>query len=69
MFTAKFRSDESLNHYKARLVVKGFTQTTGIDYQETIALVAKLNIVCVTFYGCKLEMGLLSIRYQECISH
>ncbi|RVW85218.1 Retrovirus-related Pol polyprotein from transposon TNT 1-94 [Vitis vinifera] len=31
--------------YKARLVAKDFTQTYGIDYLDTFALVVKLNIV------------------------
>lgn len=29
------------------LVTKGFTQTYGIDYQETFAPIAKLNVVWV----------------------
>ena len=47
VFTVKFKSDGSLERYKAHLVSKGFTQTYGIDYSETFASVSKLNIVHV----------------------
>ena len=43
----KYKSDGSLERYKARLVAKGYTQTYGIDYLETFALVVKMNTVRV----------------------
>ncbi|EXC05244.1 hypothetical protein L484_002665 [Morus notabilis] len=47
IFIVKHNSDVSINRYKARLVAKGFTISYGIDYQGTLAPVAKLNTVRV----------------------
>ena len=45
MFPVKFKGYGSLERYKARLVAKGYTQTYGVDYQETFAPVAKMNAI------------------------
>jgi hypothetical protein len=41
VFHHKFKSDSSLDRYKARWVLRGFTQRPGIDYDETFSLVVK----------------------------
>lgn len=44
-FSLKYKSDGSLDRYKARFDAKGYTQTYGIDYLETFAHVAKINTI------------------------
>lgn len=47
VFTIKYKPDGTVDKYKTRLVARGFTQTYGIDYQETFAHVAKINNILV----------------------
>ena len=45
VFKTKLNLDGTINKYKARLVVKGYAQKSGIDYNETFAPVAKLDTI------------------------
>lgn len=50
VFSVRHNTNGSVERYKARLVVQGFTQTYGIDYEETFAPVAKLNSIRVLIF-------------------
>ncbi|RVX01268.1 Retrovirus-related Pol polyprotein from transposon TNT 1-94 [Vitis vinifera] len=65
VFIVKYNSDGSIERSKARLVAKGFTQTYDIDYQETFALVEKLNLIQVLSLVANIDWPLMQLDIKN----
>ena len=47
VYIVKYRANETLERYKARLVAKEYTQIYDVDYLETCAPIFKMNTVII----------------------
>lgn len=67
VFTTKSDKDGNLEKFKARLVVKGCSQTYGVNYLETFSPVVRYDTVRMIF-AIAAECGLHSLNgCVECI--
>lgn len=57
VFRIKHKADESIERYKACLVILGNTQTEGVDFTETFASIAKMVTIHTLLSIAQPEIG------------
>jgi Reverse transcriptase (RNA-dependent DNA polymerase) len=70
VFSVKYGANGKVERYKAMLVAKGYTQTYGIDFQETFSPVAKLNTIRVLLsFAANLDWPLHQFDVKNAFLH
>jgi hypothetical protein len=49
VFMTKLNIDRSINKHKVRLIFKGYAQIFGVDYSDTFAPIARMDIIILLF--------------------
>lgn len=68
VFKVKYKPDGSIDGYKARLVARGFNQTHGLDYFETVSPVVKSSTIPTILHSSLLTGEDKTTRHRKCIS-
>jgi Reverse transcriptase (RNA-dependent DNA polymerase) len=50
IYKIKYNSDRTIERYKAKLIMKDYNQTYGIDYEETFVPIVKMNTVRILLF-------------------
>jgi hypothetical protein len=70
LFHHKLTSDSSLDSYKTRWVLRGFTQRPGVDYDETFSLVVKFATVhAVLFLALSRDSAIHQLDVKNAFLH
>ena len=58
VFKRKRKVDKSIDNYRARLVIKGYKQTEGLDYFDTYSSLMRINFI-------RMVLAIVALRNLE----
>lgn len=66
----KYKANDIIDRHKARLIAKGFTQHSSIDFLHTFCLVARLSIMWVLLVmAAQQQWHLLQLHINKALSN